>query len=62
MARPELPGIPGLVVGGQENLCGGFAGGLFGGCLAAGSVLGSSWGLWGGALYSGFRHIPYFSL
>jgi len=35
--RPDATGIPGLVIGGQENICGGFAGGLYGGMLATGS-------------------------
>eukprot|EP00929_Paragymnodinium_shiwhaense_P122099 TRINITY_DN94654_c0_g1_i1.p1 TRINITY_DN94654_c0_g1~~TRINITY_DN94654_c0_g1_i1.p1 ORF type:complete len:661 (+),score=74.62 TRINITY_DN94654_c0_g1_i1:214-1983(+) len=60
-ARPDVTGITNLVVAGQDNLCGGFAGGLFGGCLGAGTALGSSYGLWLGMLYSGFRYIPGFT-
>eukprot|EP00930_Biecheleria_cincta_P063370 TRINITY_DN48898_c0_g1_i1.p1 TRINITY_DN48898_c0_g1~~TRINITY_DN48898_c0_g1_i1.p1 ORF type:complete len:647 (-),score=91.12 TRINITY_DN48898_c0_g1_i1:83-2002(-) len=60
-ARPSFPGIPGLLVAGQENMCGGFAGGLFGGSMAAGELLGSPLGLWAGMLYSGFRNVPHFS-
>eukprot|EP00928_Gymnodinium_smaydae_P043050 TRINITY_DN28930_c0_g1_i1.p1 TRINITY_DN28930_c0_g1~~TRINITY_DN28930_c0_g1_i1.p1 ORF type:complete len:658 (+),score=111.66 TRINITY_DN28930_c0_g1_i1:133-2106(+) len=58
--RPSATGIKGLSVAGQDVLCGGFAGGLFAGCLSAGDVLGSWPSVWAGAVLSGLCRIPGF--
>lgn len=60
--RPSLPGVDGLVVAGQDNVCGGFCGAVIGGLLGAGEVLGSNLGLFAGAIASGARFVPNFRL